>query len=243
MPQPHPDFTSTQNAEGGWIFLVSGDRISGLHTADGFRRGLRAGTLDLWPKLTRRRALYILAEPDGIIRAACAFALRFDSTGAVRRELDLPLRELALRGGDGPDLGKGRIRLCSAAQCPRPELLDDLWGDSTWELIPPLVDAQLRLTERFGLRRPRRPPEPPEGCAAARAQARLRASLGEAGTIGEAALARGRALAAEAGNRTHRGFYSEEEVQRLREQDRRSIAALKRDLVMLRRRLTAAATS
>ena len=104
------------------------------------------------PQIARVRALYALTEPDGVVRASCAFTLGFDPKGEIPRDFALPLRELALNSGDGPDLGAGPIRLAHARQCSIPWHAERLWGRSASDLLPYLAALQGLLRRRLQTR-------------------------------------------------------------------------------------------
>ena len=93
-----------------WVAILSSDRIVGVSRLDTFLRSIREGRHGIPPQIARVRALYALTEPDGVVRASCAFTLGFDPRGEIPRDFALPLRELALNSGDGPDLGAGPIQ-------------------------------------------------------------------------------------------------------------------------------------
>ncbi len=63
-------------------------------------------------------AVYLLIDPKLLVRAAVFFYLDFHDDGAADTGWNVPLRNLAERGGRGPDLGAGPIRLVCRSQCP-----------------------------------------------------------------------------------------------------------------------------
>jgi len=253
-----PDLTQTQSVERGWVMLFGADQITAVYGHQAFLNTLRAGGNDIRPRISGRRALYVLAEPDGVVRAACAFTIGFDNTGSVQRDFSLPLRELALRSGDGADLGWGRIRLACACQCARPEYEDQLWGDRAWDLLPALVDAQrlLREESRFqaqGLRKLAATAIGAPARSTNTAVSTAEDAFGAAGVLSPEQLARGRDLASQelalspphdlpstpaatdrAGGQPS---FTADEVRVLRAQDRRKLIRLDREVAMLRRRL------
>jgi len=75
----------------------------------------------------RHRFVYLLLDDHRRVKAAVFFLLAFDAQGRPLPEWDLPLVELAERGGVGPDLGAGPIRLASRSLCPISWHQGDLW--------------------------------------------------------------------------------------------------------------------
>ena len=132
-----------------WVAILSSDRIVGVSRLDTFLRSIREGRHGIPPQIARVRALYALTEPDGVVRASCAFTLGFDPRGEIPRDFSLPLRELALNSGDGPDLGAGPIRLAHARQCSIPWHAERLWGRSASDLLPYLAALQGLLRRRL----------------------------------------------------------------------------------------------
>lgn len=64
------------------------------------------------------KAVYILIDTRLHVRAAVFFLIDFLEHGEADSGWNLPLRNLAERGGRGPDLGAGPIRLACRSQCP-----------------------------------------------------------------------------------------------------------------------------
>ncbi|MFC3607098.1 chromosome partitioning protein ParA [Stutzerimonas tarimensis] len=63
-------------------------------------------------------AAFVVIDPRLAIRAAVFFYLDFHEDGAADSGWNIPLRMLAERGGRGPDLGSGPIRMVCRSQCP-----------------------------------------------------------------------------------------------------------------------------
>lgn len=63
-------------------------------------------------------AAFVVIDPRLSVRAAVFFYLDFLDDGAADSGWNIPLRTLAERGGRGPDLGAGPIRLVCRSQCP-----------------------------------------------------------------------------------------------------------------------------
>ncbi|HYQ39441.1 MAG TPA: chromosome partitioning protein ParA [Pseudomonas sp.] len=64
------------------------------------------------------RAAFVLINPRLLVKAVVCFYLDFGDKGEADRGWNIPLRHLAERGGSGPDLGVGPIRLACRSQCP-----------------------------------------------------------------------------------------------------------------------------
>lgn len=64
------------------------------------------------------RAAFVLINPRLLVKSVVCFYLDFGGKGEADRGWNIPLRHLAERGGSGPDLGVGPIRLACRSQCP-----------------------------------------------------------------------------------------------------------------------------
>ena len=247
MGPPPQKFVAGRHRE--WVLVLSGERIASIRGHASFLEAVRAGTLGIPPQIQRVRALYLVSELDGMLRAACSFTLGFDPRGRIPREFSLPLRDLALRSGDGPDLGAGPIRLAHQGRCSVPWHAERLWGRSDGELRPWLEAAQQLLHERLRGRsggRGRAPESDPSvvDMAARRAER----AFGPDNTLSRHQLDSGRRIARQ---RTATGEHAVagqqgwtlEQVEALKARHRNEVAVLKQEIELLRRRLRAAETT
>lgn len=252
MRVPPSQFVAGRHHE--WVMLLSGNRIVSVRRNDAFLDAVREGMLGIPPRIQRVRAIYMISELDGTLRAACFFTLGFDPRGRIPREFSLPVRDLALHSGDGPDLGAGSIRIAHQGQCSVPWHVERLWGRSTEELRPWLEAAQQLLCSRL-----RGPGRGASGDGAKRdegktrdrtvvdfAERRAERAFGPDHTLSPDQLEKGRRLAgrrtatdddaAVGGERT----WTLEQVEALRTRHRNEISVLKQEIDLLRRRLRAA---
>lgn len=142
------EMRDTAVARRDWVMMVHGDQIASVVRLEDFLEAVRNDEPLTRPRIRPRRAIFALAEPDGVIRAACAFALTSDEQGRLRFP-GIPLRRLAMSAPLGPDLGWGRIPVASAAQCPDPAFEQELWGYSETQIIATLEAAQRALRTRL----------------------------------------------------------------------------------------------
>lgn len=73
------------------------------------------------------RAVWVELGSDLLVRALVFFRIWFDEEGCADLSWNLPVEALARRGGKGPDLGAGPIRLVCRSLCPDPQYAQDLW--------------------------------------------------------------------------------------------------------------------
>jgi len=132
-----------------WVAILSGQRIASVYGIGKFESALRDGNLRIGDETGKVRALYVVTEKDGTVRAACAFSLARDENGALQREVKLPMRELAEKGGDGPDLESGVIRLARSGNCPTPWHAARLWGAEESDVDTFLLAIQNLLREQI----------------------------------------------------------------------------------------------
>ena len=144
---PHDRFLAGRHRE--WIMVLAGERIASVRTYDAFLKAVREGTHGLEPRIARVRAIYLISELDGSLRAACCFTIGFDPEGRVPPGFDLPLRELALKSGDGPDLGAGLVRIAHRRKCAVHWHAERLWGERDADVRPVLDAAQRLLCDRL----------------------------------------------------------------------------------------------
>ena len=130
-----------------WVVVISEGKNAPIQHFAAFKAALEEGTQRLQEDFDER-ALYVLADRRGTILPACAFVLGADDDGRLPSELTLPVRELARRGGSGPDLGAGPIRIACAGHCPIPWHGRRLWGDMHAEVMPYLATIQQLLQGR-----------------------------------------------------------------------------------------------
>ena len=76
------------------------------------------------------RAAFVVINPRLLVKAAVFFYLDFGDKGEADRGWNIPLRHLAERGGSGPDLGAGPVRLACRSQCPVSWHQMHLWDPS-----------------------------------------------------------------------------------------------------------------
>jgi hypothetical protein len=234
--------------------LLSGNRIVSVRRHDAFLDAVREGMLGIPPRIQRVRAIYLISELDGTLRAACFFTLGFDPRGRIPREFSLPVRDLALHSGDGPDLGTGAIRIAHQGQCSIPWHVERLWGRSAEELRPWLAAAQQLLGSR--LRGPghgassdggkREDGSSRDQTVVDFAERRAERAFGPDHTLTRQQLEKGRRLAnrrtATDGDEVVGGerTWTVEQVEALRARHRNEISVLKQEIDLLRRRLRAA---
>ena len=243
-----------------WVLLLSGQRIVSVRRLEAFLDAVREGMLGIPPRIQRVRAIYLVTEPDGQLRAACFFTLGFDPSGRIPREFSLPLRDLALLSGDGPDLGAGPTRLAHQGQCSIPWHVERLWGRSAEELRGWLDAAQQLLRSRLAGPTPGRGGtrfEPGEDRRRSGqddtvvdfAERRAEKAFGPDNTLTRRQLEDGRRLAerrtatgehAFGGAPLRERTWSLEQVEALRARHRNEVAVLKQEIELLRRRLRAA---
>ena len=248
--EPPVELDATLIAEREWVMLVRDDQIASVLRLDAFFRALARDVIGARPRITPRRALYVLAEPTGVIRAACAFTIAGD-TEARRAPSELPLRRLALTAQEGPDLGWGRIQIACAFQCPDPAFASELWGLSPNHIAPSLREAQRILRERLNGRsdnrqRERRGASPGRRAvdhARANAFAEMQAGwrLPADGTLTPEQLERGRRVADQQRAEVAESD-ADAELRRLEDANRRYRAEndrLRQEIVLLRRLLRA----
>ncbi|MEE4301557.1 MAG: hypothetical protein V2J24_19110 [Pseudomonadales bacterium] len=148
MSDSSEELRDTAVARRDWVMMVRDDQIASVVRLDAFLEAIRKDQPLTRPRIRPRRAIFALAEPDGVIRAACAFTLTGDEQGRLRFPA-IPLRRLAMSAPEGPDLGWGPIPVACAAQCPDPAFEQDLWGLSSKQILAPLLAAQGALLERL----------------------------------------------------------------------------------------------
>lgn len=201
-------FSFSPDAHREWVALVSGQQIASAYGIGKFERALREGALRVGDETGKVRAVYVVTEKDGTIRAACAFTIARDGNGALQPELKLPIRELAEKGGEGPDLESGAIRLARSGNCPTPWHAARLWGAEESDVDTFLLAIQNLL----------------RGQIAAPNRAR-RAAQAQAVTL--------RAVPAPQEER----LLTAAQLDALREKHRAEVSELQREIVQLRRQL------
>ena len=254
MRLPPTKFVAGRHRE--WVLILSGERIASVRTHDAFLDAVREDALGIAPQIQRVRALYLISELDGMLRAACSFTLGFDPRGRIPREFSLPLRELAIKSGDGPDLGAGPTRLAHRGQCSIPWHAERLWGERSDQLRPLLDAAQQLLCGRLrgrGQGLPERRRESgrriTDGSTVVDlAERKAEKAFGPDNALDPRQLDRGRELLrkraatgehAIGGQRT----WTQEQVEALKARHRNEISILKQEIELLRRRLRAAETT
>ncbi|MCB1615675.1 MAG: chromosome partitioning protein ParA, partial [Pseudomonadales bacterium] len=73
------------------------------------------------------QCIYLVVSPQIKIKGAVFFIIGFDGAGNPDPRWNVPLRQLANEGMDGPDLGAGPIKLCCRSQTSVNWADKDLW--------------------------------------------------------------------------------------------------------------------
>lgn len=238
------------------VFFLRGDEVCHAMLHDDFRERLLDGRVIGGFQSETAKGVYVSVDEDLVIRAACCFSLPVDRRGVAPPDWNVPLRELAHNSGDGPDLGRGRIRLACRGQCSIPWHVARLWGTEVPEVMQAMRILQAEVEhDRLGLApegraRPRADAEPAaqggarpiaptqelSADAAERAAKRFRDTFGDVPRVDPDDIAPARAREA------RRGQAREEtgsELERMQARHEREIAALKHEIVRLRKMLTA----
>ena len=71
--------------------------------------------------------MYLLIGDGLAVRSVVCFTVNVDENGNLDRGFSIPLRHLATVAGDGPDLGRGPIRLACRSQCSVSWHAHNLW--------------------------------------------------------------------------------------------------------------------
>lgn len=129
------------------VFFMEGGRVARQMRASEFDAFLDGyvGLSDLAE--TDVRAVWVELGGDLLVRALVFFRIWFDEEGRADVHWNIPLKELARRGGKGPDLGAGAIRLACRSLCPAPQYAGELWdpdmtpGHNHFHAIRKAVDA------------------------------------------------------------------------------------------------------
>ena len=246
MPLPPDKFVPGRHRE--WVMILSGERIASVRTLGAFLDAVGSDALGIAPQIQRVRALYLITEADGALRAACCFTLGFDPRGRIPTRFDLPLRVLALESGDGPVFGPGPVRVAHRGQCVLRDYEELLWGRSGSELRAWLDAAQQLLMGRLrargqGRRVDRRNAPAPNSdprvvdIAERRAEKAFASTRDDGRRLVGSPTATGEQHAIAIGQ-----IWSREQVEALKARHRNEIAVLKQEIELLRRRLRAAET-
>jgi hypothetical protein len=108
------------------------------------------------------RAVYVVINKTGKIKALVFFILYFDEEGRADASWNVPVERLAEVSGRGPDLGGGPIRLACRGQCSINWHQNDLWdpdmtpGSNDFLLIKKAVEEN-RLRFKFSAEEPEVP--------------------------------------------------------------------------------------
>ena len=244
MPQLPDTFVPGRHRE--WVMILKGERIGSVRTHAAFLEAVHRNALVIALQIKRIRALYLISERNGTLRAACCFTLGFDPKGCIPTRFELPLRRLALESAEGLALGHRPIRIAHRGQCALPECEALLWGHSGSELRPWLDAAQQVLVSRLSARdqgrsRVQRGASPPSSerrvvdLAERRAEKACATPPEEGRRLVGSRTATGEQHAIEDGH-----AWSREQVEELKARHRNEIAVLKQEIELLRRRLRAA---
>ena len=128
--------------------FLNGQQIASVYGIGKFEQALRSGDLRSGDETGNIRALYVITEKEGTLRAACAFTIYRNEQGGLQRELKLPIRELAEQGGERPDLESGAIRLARSGNCPTPWHASHLWGAEEADVDTYLLAIQNLLRDQ-----------------------------------------------------------------------------------------------
>ncbi|MCP5207087.1 MAG: DNA repair ATPase [Hahellaceae bacterium] len=79
---------------------------------------------------TEAHVVHVFLSPQLKITALVFFTIYFDEDGRADPEWNLPVEKMAAKGGSGPDLGGGPIRLACRSQCPINWHQTELWDPS-----------------------------------------------------------------------------------------------------------------
>ncbi len=142
-------FSFTAGMHREWVAFLNGQQIASVYGIGKFEQALRSGDLRSGDETGKVRALYVITENDGTVRAACAFTIYRNEQGELQRELKLPIRELAEQGGEGPDLEAGAIRLARSGNCPTPWHASRLWGAEEADVDTYLLAIQNLLRDQI----------------------------------------------------------------------------------------------
>lgn len=109
------------------VFFMEGGQVARQMRASEFDAFLDGyvGLSDLAE--TDVRAVWVELGGDLLVRALVFFRIWFDEEGCADLHWNLPVEALARRGGKGPDLGAGPIRLVCRSLCPDPRYAGELW--------------------------------------------------------------------------------------------------------------------
>ncbi|MCP5179830.1 MAG: hypothetical protein H6994_08110 [Pseudomonadales bacterium] len=102
------------------------------------------------------RAAYVGVDEALVVRGVVLFLLTVDQEGRLPEPFTLPLRHLLRHAGEGADLGYGRIRLASRAQCPVPWHARHLWHIEDNSVLETIQACVTRNEAGLVARRPRR---------------------------------------------------------------------------------------
>lgn len=218
---PAPTFSFSEQRHREWVVILSGQRIASVYAWAKFERALQAGELRVGEQEGRVRAVYAITERDGTLRAACAFAIARNERGELERELRAPLRELASKAAEGPDLEHGPVRLARSGNCPTPWHAARLWGAEEADVDTYLLAAQSLLKRQIAAG-----PKARVAAAAAR-------ETSEDPTVSRLSAARTRR---EAGDEL---VLTARQLDALNEKHRKEVKELQKEIVALRRELAA----
>ncbi|SFM14633.1 DNA repair protein [Marinobacter zhejiangensis] len=129
------------------VFFMDGKKIARQMRASEFGAFLDGyvGLSDL--KETDVKAIYVSLTDDLQIQGMVFFRIYFDEEGRADSSWNIPIEQLSLTGGKGPNLGNGPIHLACKSQCPIPGIKDELWdpdmtpGNNTFQVIRKAIDS------------------------------------------------------------------------------------------------------
>lgn len=129
------------------VFFMDGKKIARQMRASEFGAFLDGyvGLSDL--KETDVKAVYVSLSDELHILGMVFFRIYFDEEGRADSSWNIPIEELAVTGGKGPNLGDGPIHLVCKSQCPMPAIKDELWdpdmapGNNTFQVIRKAIES------------------------------------------------------------------------------------------------------
>lgn len=109
------------------VFDASGSKVELELTLESFQALVAQQEMLSSHAASLVRAAYAQVAAGLAVRAVVFFQFRVDEEGRLDPTFNLPLEYMASNAGLGPDLGLGRIRMASRAQCPVPWHAINLW--------------------------------------------------------------------------------------------------------------------
>lgn len=135
------------------IFDATGAKIERELTFEAFQKLLARREALASHAASQVRAAYAQVGAGLAVRALVFFLFKVDEEGKVDASFNLPLAYMASNAGLGPDLGLGRVRVASRAQCPVPWHAINLWEPAVaGDVHPALLVQKTVWRNRLGLK-------------------------------------------------------------------------------------------